>query len=184
VDHELEPGEAFGLAAHLADCTACKIVLARRRRLAEMLERELPDIPVDEDFVRTVMDTLPDGPPPRRKRRGIKLAVLLSAVASATCLAARPWNAVRPLSARVVLPGLDGSGPDALPRGFDAPGWAAAAVDALASGLDLGAFVPSSTFQATAVVAGTALGAALAACAILAAAGWVLHPMLRAGERH
>jgi anti-sigma factor RsiW len=81
---EVTPDEAILVARHLPDCTACKILLARERRLARMLEEELDDLHVGEDFVESVMSTLPDGPPPalderskRRKWRGLKLAGLL-----------------------------------------------------------------------------------------------------------
>ena len=66
------------VARHLSDCTACRILLARERRLASMLAEELEDLPVGEDFVQAVMATLPQEPPPRRRRRyrGLKLAGL------------------------------------------------------------------------------------------------------------
>lgn len=74
------PDEAMRVARHLPDCTACRILLARERRLAAMLERDLEDLPADEEFVKTVMETLPAGPPPmpagRKKWRGLKLASL------------------------------------------------------------------------------------------------------------
>jgi len=75
---EVAPGEAMSVARHLADCTACKIVLARERRLARMLEQDLQDLPVGEEFVQSVMATLPQGPPPGERkgerRRGLRLA--------------------------------------------------------------------------------------------------------------
>ena len=75
---EVGPGEAMNVARHLADCTACKILLARERRLARMLEQDLQDLPVGEEFVQSVMATLPQGPPPGRskgqRRRGLRLA--------------------------------------------------------------------------------------------------------------
>jgi hypothetical protein len=175
VDHEVEPTEAFVLAAHLADCTACKIVLARRRRLAEMLERDLPDIPVGEDFVRAVMDTLPDGPPPRRARRGIKLAVLLCGIAGASGIAARPWLEGNGVSARMMLPGLESSPPDSLPRSLDVLGWAVAAVDAAVGKLALAASVPAGVADAASLLAVSAGSAAVVACGLALAAGWLLH---------
>lgn len=78
-DGEAGPDEAIRVARHVADCTSCRIVLARDRRLAEILERDLSDrLAVGEDFVRAVMATLPSGPPPRRKKgwRLLKLASL------------------------------------------------------------------------------------------------------------
>lgn len=74
-EREASPEEAMRVARHLSDCTACRILLARERRLASMLAEELEDLPVGEDFVQAVMATLPKGPPPRRRRyRGLKLA--------------------------------------------------------------------------------------------------------------
>lgn len=76
---ETGPADALMIARHLPSCTACRILLARECRLAEFLERDLPDLPVGEDFVEAVMSRLPDEPPrptPGRKRRGLKLAGL------------------------------------------------------------------------------------------------------------
>lgn len=91
---ELAPDEAMRVARHLPDCTACRIIAARERRLARMLEEDLDDLPVGEEFVRTVMSTLPDGPPPPptksdraarrwKTRRGLKLAGLFGMLAGA-----------------------------------------------------------------------------------------------------
>ena len=61
---EASPEEAMRAARHLSDCTACRINLARERRLAAILEDGLEDpLPVGEDFVRAVMDNLPAEPP-------------------------------------------------------------------------------------------------------------------------
>ncbi len=68
-EREANPEEAIIVARHLSECTACRIQLARERRLAEMLSRELDDLPVGEDFVQSVMATLPKDPPTRRRRR-------------------------------------------------------------------------------------------------------------------
>ena len=89
---EAGPDEAMQVARHLSDCTACRIQLARERRLAAMLEDVWEDhLHVGEDFVRSVMDNLPQGPPPprRRKRRHLKLAGLAGMIAIAPLLAAR-----------------------------------------------------------------------------------------------
>ncbi len=80
---EASPDEAMRAAHHLSDCTACRITLARERRLAAILEDGLEDsLPVGEDFVRAVMDNLPAEPPKPerstlRKRRSLKLACLV-----------------------------------------------------------------------------------------------------------
>ncbi len=79
---EAGPEEALAAAHHLEDCTACRIVLAKERRLAEMLEQDVDDpVAVGEEFLARVMDRLPDGPPPRRRRRnrrGLTVATLLA----------------------------------------------------------------------------------------------------------
>ena len=76
-EREANPLDAMQVALHLPDCTACRIVLARERRLAEMLAGELDDLPVGEDFLRQVMATLPQDPPvsPKHRRRARGLAL-------------------------------------------------------------------------------------------------------------
>lgn len=73
---EAAPREAMAAARHAMECTACKILLARERRLVEMLENDLPEVEVEDRFVAQVMARLPQGPPPRRRRRGLKIAGL------------------------------------------------------------------------------------------------------------
>jgi len=90
---EAEPAEAIRVARHLSDCTQCKILLARESRLAEMLETNLTDLPIGDDFARQVMARLPEGPHPRRsrkRRRGLKLAGIVGALAGAV-LSASQW---------------------------------------------------------------------------------------------
>jgi len=72
---EAAPEEAMQVARHLPDCTACRILLARERRLAEVLAMDPEELPVGEEFVEAVMATLPKGPPPRggKKTRGLRL---------------------------------------------------------------------------------------------------------------
>lgn len=97
VDGDLEPGEAFRLARHLTTCTACRIVLARESRLAQMLDGASDTVSVDESFFETVMASLPDRPVPRalessretRRKRGIRLATLGALLALGGGLAAR-----------------------------------------------------------------------------------------------
>ena len=49
---ESSPDEAMRTARHLSYCTACRITLARERRLAAILENGLEDsLQVGEDFV-------------------------------------------------------------------------------------------------------------------------------------
>ena len=67
VECEADPEEALSVARHLPCCTACRIVLARERRLASMLSG-LDDLPIDEALIDAVMATLPAETPPRRPR--------------------------------------------------------------------------------------------------------------------
>ena len=76
---ESGPHDAILTAHHVSDCTACRILLARERRLAAMLDSGLEDhLRVGEEFLQAVMAHLPQGPPPpalpRTERRRLKLA--------------------------------------------------------------------------------------------------------------
>ncbi len=107
---EAGPDEALRGARHLSGCTPCRIRLARERRLAALLEEGLDDpLPVGEDFVRSVMASLPAGPPPasrRVRRRRLELACLAGSLALAPLfaprvveldgLAGRPWLPAAP----------------------------------------------------------------------------------------
>jgi predicted anti-sigma-YlaC factor YlaD len=92
---EAAPDEAMLTARHLSDCTACRILLARERRLAAMLDEGLDDpLQVGEDFVQAVMANLPQGPPPaprgraaRRKRILLKLASLAGLIGAGPLVA-------------------------------------------------------------------------------------------------
>jgi len=87
VEGEASPDEAMRTARHLSDCTGCRILLAREVRLARMLESGLGDqVPVGEDFVRSVMDALPGEPPPQQKPRRSTNLKLASFSALATLL--------------------------------------------------------------------------------------------------
>lgn len=85
---EAAPDESLRLARHVPDCTACRILLARERRLAQMLEALDDRIPVENAFLEGVMRSLPPGPPPRRRsRHGLKLAGIgAGLVAAGACL--------------------------------------------------------------------------------------------------
>lgn len=88
---EASPDEAMRAASHLSYCTACRITLARERRLAAILDDSLEDpLQVGEDFLQAVMDNLPAEPPrpPRRrkKRRTLKLACLIGLLGLAPLL--------------------------------------------------------------------------------------------------
>lgn len=103
-DGEASPDEAMRAARHLSDCTACRIQLARERRLAAMLDEMEDQVQVGEEFVRSVMDNLPQGPPPvrtsskgRRRGRYLKLAGLGGWITLAPVLLSRALP-VEPLS--------------------------------------------------------------------------------------
>ena len=108
---ELSPHEAISVARHQADCTACKILLAREDRLAEILEQDLEDFPVGEDFVQSVMDNLPQGPPPQRRRRerrrGLRLAGLAGALGAGSMWVANLTTLGSTGGGRIGSPALD-----------------------------------------------------------------------------
>lgn len=103
VDGDLEPREALRLARHLATCTACRIVLARESRLAEMLDGVDDACGVDESFFGAVMASLPERPlrspgalsRKARWRRGLRLATWGSVAALGAALAARVLPSLR-----------------------------------------------------------------------------------------
>ncbi len=103
---EADPEEALGVADHLGGCTACKIVLARERRLHEALDGLGDAVSVDDEFSRLVMAALPAAPPLKAslaRRRGLRLAGLLAVGSVGGALAVRllgfapgaePWRLV------------------------------------------------------------------------------------------
>jgi len=103
VDGDLEPGEALRLARHLATCTACRIVLARESRLAEILDGADDGVGVDENLFGAVMASLPDLPVrpavelsrKTRWRRGLRLAAWGSVAVLAAGCAARVLSSLR-----------------------------------------------------------------------------------------
>jgi anti-sigma factor RsiW len=164
---EATPDEAMRTARHLSDCTACRILLARERRLAAMLDDGLDDpLQVGEDFVRAVMDTLPQGPPPRprrkrRERRALKLASVAGLIGLARLLAAVqgateiPNGTVWSLIPRLDAPLADGTAEATQRLG----GLLLTALDRLAAGLPLLGELP---------VSGLAAGLAFVPVALLA----------------
>ena len=103
VDSDLEPAEALRLARHLATCTACRIVLARESRLAEVLDGADDGFRVDENFFGAVMASLPDRPArtgvdlsrKTRWRRGLRLASWGSVATLGAGLATRALTSLR-----------------------------------------------------------------------------------------
>jgi anti-sigma factor RsiW len=171
---EVAPGEAMSVARHLADCTACKIVLARERRLARMLEQDLEDLPVGEEFVQSVMATLPQGPPPARskneRRRGLRLAGFAGFLGASALFLSQFLPSSLPGGARLGLPTLDFEAASQSLEGLAGLArLAAVALETVASlpfdGLRLGASpeLLLATASATAVAVGT--GSALIALA-------------------
>jgi predicted anti-sigma-YlaC factor YlaD len=78
---EAAPAESLLVARHLPDCTACRILLARERRLQELLEDTLDDpVGLDQDFLTDVMSAIAGRPAPRRRSRRLGLAVKLAIV--------------------------------------------------------------------------------------------------------
>ena len=72
---EATPDEALAVGRHVHDCTACRIRLAKERRLAEMVSDLGDPIEVDTSFLDEVMNQLPAAPPRRTGwRRGLRLA--------------------------------------------------------------------------------------------------------------
>ena len=108
---EATPDEALLAGRHLPTCTACRILLARERRLAEMLEGLQDPVPVaSDDFVGSVMRSLPDEPPAARPRRLLKLVGVAGAVGALGLLAARLATPALEAGSRLALPDLDAGG--------------------------------------------------------------------------
>jgi predicted anti-sigma-YlaC factor YlaD len=177
IEQEAEPAEAIEVASHLANCTACKILLARKRRLARMLEEGLEDsLPVGDEFVRSVMATLPEGPPPEDRKtgrnRGFKLAGfagLLLALGQDAAARLPMGGLERPALA---LPNVDLPAGDGAYQGvLDLIRWAVLAFETLAGRIPIEVALPSlgtAFLAATAVAAGVALLGSSAAIAMAA----------------
>src|SRR5262245_47705938 len=99
----MRPREALQVARHVTECTGCRIVLARERRLAETLEGwsdAWGRLPIDESFVDRVMAELPPPAPPsamssprERRRRGLRLLTLSLALLGGATAAGAPLMA-------------------------------------------------------------------------------------------
>lgn len=164
---ELAPEEALRLARHVPDCTACRILLARERHLATVLEQGLEDrLAPGEEFVSSVMARLPERVPParQRRRRNLRLAVLavLGAGAAAASSAGLPEL---DLPLRLPVPAAPPAGGDlpALLEGLAGAGAAAASLlEAVAHHLPSLPELASPATLAFAVAAPPALALALA----------------------
>jgi predicted anti-sigma-YlaC factor YlaD len=76
VEGEAGPDESLLIARHLSGCTGCRIVIARERRLAKLLDCLDDPLQVGDGFVHDVMSAIPDTPPAADRRRGLKLATV------------------------------------------------------------------------------------------------------------
>jgi len=186
VDGDLKPGEALRLARHLATCTACRIVLARESRLAEMLDGADDALSVDTTFFAAVMASLPERPLPpavdvsrrARWRRGLRLAVPVSVVAFGAVLAARALPSLR---LDMTAPAMPRFAPD------DTDGWIAL-VGSAAQWIRMTAqslsFAGSSgawgAWTIGALSLSAALGAAIALLAVSGALAWATRTGSRA----
>ena len=61
VEGDARPEEALEVGRHASRCTACRIRLARQRRIARMVGEMGEPIEVDESFLQRVMTSLPAG---------------------------------------------------------------------------------------------------------------------------
>jgi len=161
------PDQAMRVARHLSDCTACRIARARERRLAEMLANQLDELPVGDDFVDSVMSTLPQELPVRKRQQsprrrnwhGLKLASFGGLVGWLALQAGPGLPGHLTLPARVLPRLMTDSGPT-IPDGLiGLARFVAAAVEALASGVPLS--VPSIAAVGAALAVAVALGALL-----------------------
>lgn len=113
---EARPEESLLLARHLSGCTACRILLARERRLQDVLSGIKDPIEVESTFLERVMAALPATPPQAAskpaRRRGLKLAVF-AGLAGTLGLAAAAWGgAATPWSFDSFLPAFSPEVPD------------------------------------------------------------------------
>lgn len=101
-DGDGTPEDGLLAARHMEGCTACRIVLARERRIAAIVA-DLPEpIDVDENFVDHVMARIPMPEPlskraalarvaKRAARNGLKLATVFAGPATALVAARALW---------------------------------------------------------------------------------------------
>lgn len=179
IDGESKPRDSFLAARHLSSCTACRILLARKRRLTQMLEEELHDIPVGEDFLHSVMDALPSTLPVRRARRrrhGLKLAVLAMFALPGLEGLLRGLAAGAPTAPRLALPAFDSfAGSPSLEGATELLRWAVLAAQSLSQLLPAVGSGPFPAAEVLLVIAVALGGAALCVSTLVAiAAGSLL----------
>jgi hypothetical protein len=185
VDGDLEPVEALRLARHLATCTACRIVLARESRLAEMLDGAVDAFNVDESFFGAVMASLPDRPVrpsvelsrEARWKRGLRLAAWGAVAALGGGLVARVLPSLR---LDVAAPAMPRFTPDETDGLISVIGLAAQWIRMTAQSV---AWAGSSGVWGAWTIGALSLWAVLAASATLLTVSGALAWVSRAGSR-
>ena len=185
VDGDLEPGEAFRLARHLTTCTACRIVLARDSRLAEMLDGASDAVSVGESFFGTVMASLPDRPVrpalelsrETRRKHGLRLAAWGAIAALCGGLAARVLPSLR---LDVATPAMPRFTPDDTDGLISVIGMAAQWIRMTAQSV---AWAGSSEAWGAWTIGAISLSAVLAALATLITVSGALAWVSRTGSR-
>jgi len=179
-DSDLRPDEALRLARHLEGCTACRILLARERRLAQALDGLEDVVDVGATFLEAVMASLParnvPAPSAERRRRGLrglrgfKLAGMAAVTALGAGLAARVLPSVRFDLTTPSMPrftpescdgwlGLVGSAAQWVRIAAESLAWSGSAAGA--AGAPLGLLAAEATLAAVLLVIATSAGVAL-----------------------
>lgn len=178
VDVEAAPSESYRLARHVANCTACRILLARERRLADALDGLDDASPDDAGLLERVMSSLarrraprPSDGKPSEPRRGLRLASFLAAL-PALELVRRAWDGLGwpGYSWNFGVPGVEAA-PEALGNLAGAAGATLAATSR--TFLDPLAFLPAMGIAAGTAVSLAGASLALASAAIVLAVGAV-----------
>ncbi len=174
VDGECDPRTSYEIARHLPECTVCRIVLARERRLREALDVLPVDAAENARIVDRVMDALGDKAPPRSRvvdrgaRRGLRLASLLGAFA---------WLGL-PASRAIGTAGLDGAGFRVAPPSPDAAGdllgTLAQAIPMISTALEAWSSLPLTLPALPGISLESVAAASFAAAAALAATAYAV----------
>lgn len=174
VDGECDPRTSYEIARHLPECTACRIVLARERRLREALDVLPIDAAEDTRIVDRVMDALGESPAPRsqaverRVRRGLRLAGLLGTVA---------WLGL-PASRSIRTAGLEGAGfrvaPPSPEAAGDLLGTLAHAIPMISTALEGWANLPLAYPALQGIPLGAIAAASFVSAAVLAATACIV----------